>query len=74
MPQLHFYVPDAVAEQIKRRAASARQPLSRYIADLVVRDAGQGWPDGYFESLAGTSEDAMSYEPSAQPEERLPLK
>lgn len=74
MPQLHFYVPDAVAEQIKRRAASARQPLSRYIADLVMRDAGQGWPEGYFKSLAGAPEDAIPYEPSAHPEERLPLK
>lgn len=74
MPQLHFYVPDTVAEQIKRRAAKARQPVSRYIADLVMRDAGQGWPEGYFESLTGSPEDKIPYEPSGQPEERLPLK
>lgn len=74
MPQLHFYVPQAVAEQIKQRAAKARQPMSRYIADLVMRDAAQGWPEGYFESLTGAPEDAIPYEPSGQPEERLPLK
>ena len=74
MPQLHFYVPDAVAEQIKRRAAKARQPISRYIANLVRRDAGQGWPEGYFESLTGAPEDTIHYEPSGLPEERLPLK
>ncbi len=74
MPQLHFYVPDAVAEQIKRRAAKARQPVSRYIADLVMRDAGQGWPEGYFESLTGSAKDKIRYEPSGRPEERLLLK
>jgi len=74
MPQLHFYVPEAVAEQIKQRAAKARQPMSRYIADLVMRDAGQGWPEGYFESLTGTPDDVIPYEPSGLPEKRLPLK
>jgi len=74
MPQLHFYVPDAVAEQIKRRAAKARQPISRYIADLIMRDAEPGWPKGYFESLTSVPEDNIHYEPAGQPEERLPLK
>ena len=44
MPQLHFYVPDDVAEQIKARAALAKQPVSRYVAELVKRDVSQGWP------------------------------
>ena len=75
MPQLHFYVPDEVAEQIKRRAAQAGQPISRYVAELVMRDAGQGWPEGYFENIAGPShDDSIRYEPSGPPEERLPLK
>jgi hypothetical protein len=75
MPQLHFYVPDAVAEQIKRRAAHAGQPVSRYVAELVMRDAGEGWPAGYFENITGLSqEEAIPYEPSGPPEERLPLK
>ena len=75
MPQLHFYVPDEVAEQIKRRAAQAGQPISRYVAELVMRDAGVGWPEGYFESIAGAARnDSIHYEPSSPPEERLPLK
>ena len=75
MPQLHFYVPDAVAEQIKRRAAQAGQPVSRYVADLVMRDAGQGWPEGYFENIAGLSPDeSIPYESPGPPEERLPLR
>ncbi|MSQ70453.1 MAG: hypothetical protein EXR27_04045 [Betaproteobacteria bacterium] len=75
MPQLHFYVPDQVAEHIKRRAAQAGQPVSRYVAELVMRDASQGWPAGYFENIAGIShDDSFRYEPSGPPEERLPLK
>jgi hypothetical protein len=75
MPQLHFYVPDTVAEQIKRRAAQAGQPVSRYVAELVMRDAGQGWPEGYFENLTGLSSDqSITYESPGPPEERQPLK
>lgn len=75
MPQLHFYVPDEVAEQIKRRAAKAGQPVSRYVAALVKRDTEQGWPEGYFERISGVSrDDAINHEPSGPPEERLPLR
>lgn len=75
MPQLYFYVPDYVAEQIKARAAQARMPVSRYVADLVKREVGQGWPEDYFERISGGAEGAaIGYESSGPPEERLPLK
>jgi hypothetical protein len=75
MPQLHFYVPDEVADQIKRRAAQVGLPVSRYVAELVKRDADQGWPEGYFENIAGRPhDDSIQHEPSGPPEERLPLK
>jgi len=75
MPQLHFYVPDDVAEMIKRRAAQANQPVSRYVAELVKRDAGQGWPEGYFESLSrGAGGAALTHEPPGLPEERLQIE
>ena len=75
VPQLHFYVPDDVAEQIKARAALAKQPVSRYVAELVKRDVSQGWPKGYFKRIAGVAHDApIKHEPSGLPEERLPLE
>ena len=75
MPQLRFYVPDDVAEQIRARAALAKLPLSRYVADLVKRDVGQGWPEDYFERISGAAKGAaIRYEPSGPSEERLPLK
>ena len=75
VPQLHFYVPSDVAEQIKARAAQAKLPVSRYVADLVKRDVGQGWPEGYLEQISGaTARAPIRYEPVGPPEERLPLK
>lgn len=75
MPQLHFYVPDDVAEMIKRRAAQANQPLSRYVAELVKREVGQGWPEGYFEAISRDAGAApLTHEPSGLPEERRPIE
>ena len=74
MPQLHFYVSDDVAGQIKARAAHPKLSVSRYVADLVKRDLSQGWPKDYFERKSCVVEDTpISYEASGLPEERLPL-
>ena len=35
MPQLHFYVPDEVADRIRQEAQAAQKSVSRYVADLV---------------------------------------
>ena len=55
MQHLHFYVPDEIARRLKQRAAQAGLSRSRYLAELVKRDAhiSATWPDGYFE-LFGT--------------------
>ncbi len=75
MPQLHFYVPEDVADQIKARAAQVKQPVSRYVAELVKRDVCQGWPKNYFDQISNAAKDTtISYEPPGLPEERLPLE
>jgi len=53
MAQLHFYVPDTFADEIKRRAKDARLPVSRYLGELVKREIGTGWPENYFEQVIG---------------------
>lgn len=74
MPQIHFYVPDDVAQQIKARAAQEKLPISRYVANLVKRDVSRGWPEDYFERISGAAEGStLKHEPSGPPEERLPL-
>jgi hypothetical protein len=49
--QLHFYVPDVVETQIRRKAKQANLPLSKFLAELVKQEAlgVNQWPDGYFE-------------------------
>ena len=53
MAQLHMYVPDSVAETIRRRAEAKRMTVSRYLADLVKSDTGPDWPEGYFDTVVG---------------------
>ena len=56
MPQLHCYLPDDVAESLKRKAAQAGMSVSRYLAELAKQDVGQSWPEGYFERVFGCGE------------------
>jgi hypothetical protein len=56
MPQLHCYLPDDVAESLKRKAAQAGMSVSRYLAELARQDVGQSWPEGYFERVFGDGE------------------
>lgn len=51
--QLHFYVPDDFGEEIRRRASARGIPLSRYLVELIQRELGGGWPEGYFDEVLG---------------------
>jgi hypothetical protein len=53
MPQLHTYVPKRLAERVAARAKARGVPVSRYLADLIRRDVELGWPDDFFERVAG---------------------
>jgi post-segregation antitoxin (ccd killing protein) len=53
MPQLHFYVPDEVAQLIQERAKAKNLSVSRFIAETMQREIHAGWPEGYFEKVVG---------------------
>lgn len=53
MAQLHFYVGQEIEDELRRRAKLEGLTLSRFIAELVQREIGTGWPEGYFEEVAG---------------------
>ena len=53
VPQLHTYVPKTLAERVAARARARGLPVSRYLADLIRRDVDLGWPQGYFDRVAG---------------------
>ena len=53
MPQLHLYLPEAAAKQVRQRARARRISVSRFLAELVSREIATGWPDGYFDRVVG---------------------
>ncbi len=53
MPQLHFYVPEETAEELRKRAEAEGISLSRYLANLVRSKAPSGWPERFFEEVVG---------------------
>ncbi|CAN5500187.1 hypothetical protein BH24DEI1_BH24DEI1_17510 [soil metagenome] len=74
MPQLHFYVPDEVAERLRQRAKDKNTSLSKYLADVVQREVAPGWPEGYFESVIGKWQGEPLERPEPLPlEEREPF-
>ena len=72
MAQLHFYVPDKFAEEIKRRADQAHLPVSRYLVKLIRREIGIEWPEHYFDGVYGGWEgEPLMREPEGELERRL---
>ena len=53
MAQLHCCVPDSIAEKIQQKARQSHLSVSKYIAELIKRDAGGEWPSGYLENVLG---------------------
>lgn len=76
MPQLHCYVPDAVARQLQQHAAQLGQSVSAYLAELVKRDVNAGWPEGYEAALFGpqVERSPLSVEPAGVAPERIELQ
>lgn len=55
MSQLHFYVSDEIEARLREQAKRAGLPLSRFLAELVKREARESsqWPEDYFEQVFG---------------------
>lgn len=51
MAQLHFYIPDLIADKIKIKAEHAHLSVSKYLAELAKREVTNEWPEDYFEKL-----------------------
>ena len=53
MPQLHLYVSDELATKVKQHAKASGQTVSKYLAGVVLKDLGEGWPADFFETVVG---------------------
>ena len=71
MAQLHCYVPDGVAEKIQQKAQQSHLSVSKYLAELVKRDAASSWPEAYFKNVIGCWQgEALTREPEGDFESR----
>jgi len=73
MPQLHCYVPEAVAEQLQHKAKQAHTSVSKYLAELVKKDVGTDWPEGFFELFGAWEGDPLTRDEQGEYEQRLEL-
>ena len=53
MPQLQFYVADATAVALQKKAAGEGLTISKYLAQMARREVRPDWPDGFFEEVIG---------------------
>ncbi len=53
MPKLHLCVSDEVVDKLRQRAEANHMSVGRYLAELVRREVGTGWPEGFFEEVVG---------------------
>jgi hypothetical protein len=70
MAQLHLYLSDDLAEQVKERARSRGVTVSAYLADIVRRQMVDQWPEGFFSRVVG----GWAGEPLSRPEQPPPEK
>jgi predicted DNA binding CopG/RHH family protein len=46
VPQLHLYLSQEKAEEVKRRAAAKGMSVSAYLSEIVDKDLTGQWPAG----------------------------
>lgn len=57
MPQLHLYVSDETAAQLRADAERAGLSTSRHLARLIADATRPTWPEGYFDAVCGSCPD-----------------
>jgi len=73
VPQLHLYVSDDVAAELRARARERGVSVSRLLAEIVTRDARRAWPDGWLERVAGAWPEPWPTVDDPPPDERCSL-
>ena len=53
MRRVSLSLPELLAEEVRRRAEARGVSVPRFLSELVEREVGGGWPEGYFERVVG---------------------
>jgi len=56
MAKITIYLPDAIEKKVRKAAKATKQPISRWIAERIVRDVERGWSKAFLD-LAGSMPD-----------------
>lgn len=72
MTQLYCEVPETIAQRVEAKAGEFHLSVPEYLAKLVERDVGDGWPEGYFE-VVGSWQGALERPEQLEYENRLEL-
>ncbi len=67
MAELCCFVPEVLARRVQERAEAAGVSTSQYLAELIRRDVGSGWPEDYFEQVVGGWQDDELARPEHAP-------
>jgi hypothetical protein len=72
VPQLHLYVSQEVADELRKRAEAEGVSTSKLLASLVERELPAAWPPGWFERVVGGWRGELERAPVGAPEDREP--
>jgi hypothetical protein len=53
MAQLHLYLADDLAEEVRNRAKSRGMTVSAYLAEIVRSQMTDQWPEDFFSKVVG---------------------
>ena len=53
MAQLHLYLPDEIAAEVKHRAKARGMTVSAYLAEIVRSQMTDQWPKDFFTNVVG---------------------
>ena len=65
MSQIHCYIPDELAKQLKQKAEQSHLSVSKYLAMLIKREVENQWPESYFDLFGSWQGEALQ-----RPEQR----
>jgi hypothetical protein len=74
MPQLFFSVERSLADELSRRAADEKLPLSQYLARLVRDQFQADCPEGYLSAVVGCCAPDPLQAPEDEPPDEIRLQ
>ena len=74
MAQLHFYIPDQLAEKVRVNAVHEHLSVSKYLAKLVKKEVANDWPDNYFKIFGSWEGDTLKRPEQGDFEQRESFK